>query len=125
MRLVEPILKAYQEQSHLLVDKGMSLCPADQRIQVHVVSVPVCTLVSSRRASAPLQLAHARGGLGGRCVLVSWYMPVSASEVYVCVCVVVRAREKGRRLCLLVRALGPFLTKWLYPFWSDLSLPQN
>jgi len=33
MRLVEPILKAYQEQSHLLVDKGMSLCPADQRIQ--------------------------------------------------------------------------------------------
>jgi hypothetical protein len=34
MRLVEPILKAYQEQQHLLVDKGMSLCPADQRIQV-------------------------------------------------------------------------------------------
>ena len=34
MRLVEPILKAYQEQQHLLVDKGMSLCPADQRVQV-------------------------------------------------------------------------------------------
>jgi hypothetical protein len=34
MRLVDPILKAYQEQQHLLVDKGMSLCPADQRVQV-------------------------------------------------------------------------------------------
>jgi len=33
MRLVEPILKEYQEQQHLLIDKGMSLCPADHRIQ--------------------------------------------------------------------------------------------
>mmetsp|Transcript_65390 Transcript_65390/g.160999 ORF Transcript_65390/g.160999 Transcript_65390/m.160999 type:complete len:1316 (+) Transcript_65390:100-4047(+) len=33
MRLVEPILKSYQEQQHLLSDKGFALCPADQRIQ--------------------------------------------------------------------------------------------
>mmetsp|Transcript_70258 Transcript_70258/g.114113 ORF Transcript_70258/g.114113 Transcript_70258/m.114113 type:complete len:1322 (+) Transcript_70258:48-4013(+) len=33
MRLVEPILKEYQEQQHLLIDRGMSLCPADHRIQ--------------------------------------------------------------------------------------------
>ena len=33
MRLVEPILKTYQEQQHILNDHGFSLCPADQRIQ--------------------------------------------------------------------------------------------
>ena len=47
MRLVEPILKAYQEQQHLLIDQGMSMCPADQRIQnwledyLHDVDMPV------------------------------------------------------------------------------------
>jgi hypothetical protein len=34
MRLVEPILKALQEQQHQLGVKGSTLCPADQRIQV-------------------------------------------------------------------------------------------
>ncbi|EKX53617.1 hypothetical protein GUITHDRAFT_84236 [Guillardia theta CCMP2712] len=33
LRLVEPILKAYQEQQHVLINQGRSLCPADQRIQ--------------------------------------------------------------------------------------------
>jgi len=33
LRLVEPILKSYQEQQHTLSTKGLELCPADQRIQ--------------------------------------------------------------------------------------------
>jgi hypothetical protein len=33
LTLVDPILKSYQEQQHLLIDHGGALCPADQRIQ--------------------------------------------------------------------------------------------
>ena len=33
LTLVDPILKSYQEQQHLLIDQGAALCPADQRVQ--------------------------------------------------------------------------------------------
>ena len=33
LSLVDPILKSYQEQQHLLIEHGGALCPADQRIQ--------------------------------------------------------------------------------------------
>eukprot|EP00286_Rhodomonas_abbreviata_P012765 CAMPEP_0181325326 /NCGR_PEP_ID=MMETSP1101-20121128/20858_1 /TAXON_ID=46948 /ORGANISM="Rhodomonas abbreviata, Strain Caron Lab Isolate" /LENGTH=1312 /DNA_ID=CAMNT_0023433611 /DNA_START=118 /DNA_END=4056 /DNA_ORIENTATION=+ len=38
LRLVEPILKSYQEQQHVLSSKGLDLCPADQRIQAFLDS---------------------------------------------------------------------------------------
>jgi hypothetical protein len=47
MRLVEPILKALQEQQHQLGVKGSTLCPADQRIQALIlVNSNICFVVN-------------------------------------------------------------------------------
>jgi len=38
LSLVDPILKSYQEQQHLLIEHGGALCPADQRVQNFLAS---------------------------------------------------------------------------------------
>lgn len=125
MRLVEPILKAYQEQSHLLVDKGMSLCPADQRIQVLYMRLPHCALVPPKlpqswpgrqglcaRQRVCLCLHRRARELGG-----SWFTPLAAA---------VRIACPGARICQ--SALTPHSFRlsvsqnWINDFLSDVDV---